>query len=374
MDTNRTPIPPETEHAVTPANIIGRSKWWSWMPLTWPRQSEEDVEIGEIKVFTEQSFQTLNAQFQAIPEKLEPQQTIIREQIHTLLSEKNNQHWTLTNSHRVEQLLVFLYDADTVRTEFGRRLLEARKMLTPQIFAWYEKAYRTTMADRTATAIQAQRSLLQHLISDLQWRYTVSAVRHCYIKQLGGRVAGWFAVLTLSFVFALLNWQLPELATMTNGHLSQFIGMGSLAGGMGAAFSMLIGFRNGSDKSSLEDLKLLRSQSLIFARILVGVGAALVLLLLFKAGGLGGGIFPNLSSSAISETGSTGNATALLLLLWCFLAGFSEKLVPTLLAKVEGQIYNELPAPEKPGQPDTKQNPPGGDSLTVRRGTTHPTD
>jgi hypothetical protein len=129
--------------------------------------------------------------------------------------------------------------------------------------------------------------------------------------------------------------------------------LAAAAGFWGAAFSMLTGLKTRIEASALEDLKLARYIALLLARALVGVGAALILYFFLRSGLLSGTAFPDLSMCDSKTLKGYCNGkpeydvwkTWAILIVWCFLAGFSEKLVPSLLAKTEGRL-SESPQQE----------------------------
>src|SRR5262249_28552538 len=109
---------------------------------------------------------------------------------------------------------------------------------------------------------------------------------------------------------------------------------------------------------------------------LVGAGAACILYFFLVSGLLAGSMFPKLgeegtrpvptaatpavaserpaTSPLASATGLTARDLALLV-VWCFIAGFSEQLVPTLVTRTENRLGGQGMAPERfrPGAGDT---------------------
>jgi hypothetical protein len=96
----------------------------------------------------------------------------------------------------------------------------------------------------------------------------------------------------------------------------------------------------------------------------VAVAFAFLLYLVFMGGLLSGGLFPEFQrgdhsfrsiSRFVLEMNPNSNADFAKLLVWSFVAGFSGKFVPNLIAKLEGQASgqrNEAPAdPADPSDP-----------------------
>lgn len=90
-----------------------------------------------------------------------------------------------------------------------------------------------------------------------------------------------------------------------------------MAGYMGACFNMLISLKGRIETITLKELENLHKLHFILTRI----GAALICYYFFRAQLLTGSLFPYFT-----------------LIIWCFIAGFSEKLVPSILSKTEGQL------------------------------------
>ena len=111
------------------------------------------------------------------------------------------------------------------------------------------------------------------------------------------------------------------------------------AGFFGANFSMLVNLKTLLAAASLEDLKVLHRQGYIIARSCIGVGAALIIYFLMQSNFLSSIISENLIPKLpIDDDSRREYKNISLLIIWSFLAGFSEMLVPNLLIKIEGRI------------------------------------
>jgi hypothetical protein len=113
-----------------------------------------------------------------------------------------------------------------------------------------------------------------------------------------------------------------------------------VAGSWGATFSMLTGLNERIAMSRIYDLNMTRAITMIVARTLVGAGAACVLFFFLCSGILTGKAFPDLLTP--ENEGFLGNSTVALLVIWCIVAGFSEKFVPSLLAKTEASAQSKI--------------------------------
>jgi len=93
------------------------------------------------------------------------------------------------------------------------------------------------------------------------------------------------------------------------------------------------------------DLKILNTISNLSTRVLIGICAGIVVFFFIRSGLLTGPLVPDL----LVKTGETYDLFQVmaLLVVWFFLAGFSEKLVPELLFKTEAQasIVGNPPPP-----------------------------
>jgi hypothetical protein len=121
-----------------------------------------------------------------------------------------------------------------------------------------------------------------------------------------------------------------------------------VAGLLGAFFSRLITVQRDGASMTLDEVFLHRELSYTLLRAGVGVCDALVVYFVLKSGLVDGALFPKFDKLAMEwvhvPDGTVPMAFVVpskdlaLLTVWCFLAGFSEVLVPSMLAGTERQL------------------------------------
>ena len=289
-----------------------------------------NVTEGEVHELTRQFYVTLRAYVARLSPEDEARSPKSFKQVEDLLNEPLAA-WS--NAYQIEQLIVDLFDEATLDVELKSRLLEATSSLRPALAAQYEK-----LAGGLKTPAEG-RALLGRLVNDLQWRYTVNEVRRTYSKEIS-KVTGMIFIVAIAMFAASAVLSLRGLLPSMKGFSVPLLLAGS-AGGWGAGFSMLASLRARLDAADLDDLKLMKSWWILWSRPLIGVGAAAILFFFMAAGLLEGPLFPKLSSADPAEV----ERSRALLIVWCFLAGFSERLVPALLAKTEERALSD-PASE----------------------------
>lgn len=272
--------------------------------------------------------------------------------INELLAPGRRQRWG--DCYEVEQLLVQLFDEVTLNTELQSRLLETQTSLSPRHCEYYRNEARAAGA-----SVDRRRALLARLVNDIQWRYTVAEGKRRFSKSLTTRSS-------IAFLIALSLFGLLVAVAYVNhwvfavGDLRLFAAA-AVAGTWGATFSMLTGLSDRIANSRIYDLNVSRSITMVAARALVGAGAACVLFLFFCSGILSGKVFPNIAGEANAPLAP---ATVALLIIWCFIAGFSEKLVPSLLASTEGSAQSR-PSDSQVTEPSTSRERPSEPAATA---------
>jgi hypothetical protein len=102
-------------------------------------------------------------------------------------------------------------------------------------------------------------------------------------------------------------------------------------------------------EGDIEDLKTSRGWTFILSRAFVGIGASLILYYLITAGVVGGDIFPKIDGLFTAQAVDPNfRKQFALLIVACFLAGFSERLVPNLLSRSEQDLEARQAPPPRP--------------------------
>ncbi len=116
-------------------------------------------------------------------------------------------------------------------------------------------------------------------------------------------------------------------------------------GVFGAAFSMIIRASDLLNDADIDRLRVLVMIPFILLRLGVGAGAAVILYFAVRSGLLEGNLWPDLTAIGFAAAKKTEADFALnafvpnthlaALMVWSFVAGFSEKLVPNILNRLE---------------------------------------
>ena len=299
--------------------------------LSFWRTRQAELPNNEIRELTAQFYVTLEAYFAKVTGTGPARCQEAYDRVQHLLT-KEPRSWT--HAYAIEQLLVHLFDDDTLASELQVRVREAKDALRPALAEYYAGE-----AAKTSLTAEERRALLCRLVNDLQWRYTVGEVKRAYTKEI-----------TLStgqlFILSLVVFAGSVLLTLAFPDLKQFdmrlLVPAVLAGCWGAAFSMLSSLRDRLEVSDLDALKVLRARWVLGSRVLIGAGAASVLYFFFVSGLVSGSAFPDLHAAsklpAATDTSNWQLDTFALLVVWCFVAGFSERLIPGLLARTESKL------------------------------------
>jgi hypothetical protein len=246
------------------------------------------------------------------------------------LNELFRQDQTWTNFSQIELYLISLYSDEEIVMELKIKMVEAKEKLLPETVKFYEDE---TREERNTND---KKILLNSLNEKLQMTDDIEDLEKTYIALTRIRTSLLFFLAIMMF-FAVD--QLPAIANLlsiTRGSKGDAILTAMASGWLGTTFSMLLGLRSKLTSISLQDLKVIHRIDYIFSRTIIGLTSGLLLYYFFQSQILTGTLFPGFNDTIPIFD----NKNSALLVVWCFISGFSEKLVPDLISKTEKNISN----------------------------------
>ena len=280
----------------------------------------------ETEALVDQTFVALDAQYLQVKARPDFQSLspVYVSRVETLLASPRS--WASANALELH-MLPLLPDAE-LAVLIERKLVAARTQLAPDVIAFYESALQeAARPEREAVA--------RRLLRDVHWYYEVRQQRrYLEAKAILRRCSVFIAFFFIFFSPALFPAFAEALLHVNSNRKMYYTVTALSAGGLGASFSMLIGMNGHFEGLKLDAIKLMCRYSYILMRVFVGVGAGLVFMYFLQAGLMEGSFLPDLSAMA-SSLELKDHA---LLVIWCIIAGFSEKLVPSVIARVESSV------------------------------------
>ncbi len=256
-------------------------------------------------------------------------------------------------AYKAEALMIDFLPEPELTVSWQRALSDVDE-LSPKTRDYYlSKA--TVDTDASVT-----KPLLRHLLNDLHWVREQNRVKRLHESRTRKNVV-------LMFLFAFILFFAPTILRLflhqSFEHLRlYYLFTAASAGFLGAAFSQLIGLKSSLQDAQLEQVRDMSRFIYVLARSVIGAGAGLIMFYLLQSGLMEGVLFPafiqttdelkqlTASLADVSQATSLSTESTLqlgglaqpfqdlsLLIIWCMLAGFSEKLIPDLLEKTESQ-------------------------------------
>jgi hypothetical protein len=247
---------------------------------------------------------------------------------------------TWENLSAAEQRLVFFLPEAMLDLELKKRLAEAERIKLPNFEVYKKKADPLEAAQPLAS--DDKKALLFSVLDELHRLQTDRQVDRLVRFQAACQL------LVFAVVIAILVLLPPIVAWCTvNNNVADSFAKKAVDllkdnpfwrtfevmafGALGAYFSRLRSFQVDPALSSYVAIKNAFKWSVLLVRLTIGMVGALILYLTLRGHLLKGDMFPNFDMAEPFKTKDLAK-----LLVWSFLGGFSEKLVPETLERTEG--------------------------------------
>lgn len=246
---------------------------------------------------------------------------------------------TWKNVFQMELVSIPLLSAEEIEIDLLRQLQAVEKLVPEAVSSTYRDLY------QQAESREAKEALLERLIEVIYRHDTVQYDINLYSTVTRVRTGGMFI---LAFIFFFLPNLVPDTfralihgfmpgADTRPGNVLTVIS----AGWLGASFSMLISLNRRLESSSPSDLRMISRFSSMIMRVILGMGASVILYYFLQAGLLDSPLLPEFDFT--NDGVVAGRDNWALLIIASFLAGFSEQLVPAILLRTGSQIGGDEP-------------------------------
>jgi hypothetical protein len=266
-------------------------------------------------------------------------------------------------AYRAERMIEMLLSGVQLRQEIAARLDELafdNAVEAERFRVQFEAIAKSSSDSHTTADDTVLRSLLLRIMERLHWhakkRFLSRPIRKQATKNILWCMLAAFMLAILPYIAIWLDFKAErDLST----YWTLFALYTALVSGLlGAFFSRLLTIQRDWAGMTLDEVFLHREFSYSLLRAGVGVCGALVAFFFFKAGLIDGALFPKFDKMAMEWVSAPNGSMSMafvvpskdlaLVTVWCFLAGFSESLVPSLLSSTERQI-SESTGPGKSG-------------------------
>jgi hypothetical protein len=263
--------------------------------------------------------------------------------------------------YKAESLIGMLYSGARLDQEIKVRLQELGAENPDEI-----EGQRREYDRLTKTAVEGQGSgpdiavlhaFLLRLLEAIHWnaerKHLARPIRIQATNRILLAMSTSFVLLVAPYVYLVLDFG-PSVSSIW----TLFALWTALTSGLlGAFFSRLMTIQRQWSHMTIDDMVLHRDWQYTLLRAGVGVCGALIVYFFLRSGMAAGALFPNFGEvridfvqvpdgqGAVPMTFVMPSTSLALLTFWCFLAGFSEGLVPNVLAGAERQLADAASPP-----------------------------
>jgi hypothetical protein len=263
--------------------------------------------------------------------------------------------------YKAESLIGMLYSGARLDQEIKVRLQELAAENPDEIEGQrreYDRLSKTAVEGQgSGPDIAVLHAFLLRLLEAIHWnaerKHLARPIRIQATNRILLAMSISFVLLVAPYVYLVLDFG-PSVSSIW----TLFALWTALTSGLlGAFFSRLMTIQRQWSHMTIDDMVLHRDWQYTLLRAGVGVCGALIVYFFLRSGMAAGALFPNFGEvridfvqvpdgqGAVPMTFVMPSTSLALLTFWCFLAGFSEGLVPNVLAGAERQLADAASPP-----------------------------
>lgn len=232
--------------------------------------------------------------------------------------------------YEAEQRLAHYLSIEEIEAEFARRAEEARHLGVKSVDALEEQFNKEKGAE-------FRRTIFVALLDDVHFRYIKRTLDRKTRREAGSllnAIGVVMLVLTLAGAIALA---FPDGRTFLQVHHAAVV---MFMGVLGAFLSRMISFQGSMLAIDYDDLRNGYSGWTILVRLIVGSFCAIIFYFLIVGNLVSGDLFPKAEKDQVANSASLSfpDVNFAKLMIWSTLAGFSERLVPERLTKLDAVV------------------------------------
>lgn len=290
-------------------------------------------------------FEQLRTEWSLLPDPRPSLGTDGEQRLATLFSTPTEQ-LTWSDLYALERFVTRAVPLDRLRRLAVSVRNEYAELLGADMYAAYEKSNPPAADSGDEKALRAD---IEQLQCELQWTYIIQPLE----ENSRFRLTKWLMWAMLLLTLAIIIWMVLSWRVL-HGPGTQPMAFALFAGAVGACFSAQRRIQTALARSS-SLLNILRSQtSALGIQIAPAIGAlsATVVAFLFGSGLLSGALFPKLTIigdpakelTLFLPLNSANDGAFAMLMIWCFVAGFAERLIPDALDRLAAQAEKQQPS------------------------------